>query len=354
MTPLSQQNPESGSQCFPSGQQTGPLMSAQMRSPEQQMPPRHVSPAKQLLLGGHDREALTHASAPPDCIAQTWFDPQQAPLQHETDGQQTPPQATVPSHPSQQHSPSMQTSSGQQQRSSVGSPVPLLQTAAAAQQNSVPGIGGVVTLVASAKHSAQHAWPHTLRPPAHRHFPLRQRAPRQQSLLRLQCLPTRLHLAAADGDDARTEVADPPIADSSERRDHEGANERMMASNRELCMVPFVETVGRAVLRASIVAFHLTPRVNEIGHPCESHQLTCAGVLGEPEIGARKPAATATPATTEPGRGEESSRQGVGREPARPDPDNGATDSERPRRGDGPRRTRWARGGSPRSSSTIC
>ncbi len=265
VTPLSQQNPESGSQCFPSGQQTGPLMSAQIRSPEQQMPPRHVSPAKQLLLGGHDREALTHASAPPDCVAQTWPGPQHAPSQQETDGQQTPPQTTVPSQPSQQHSPSMQASSGQQQRSSPGSPVPLSHTAAAAQQNSVPGIGGVVTLVASAKHSAQQSWPHSPRPPAHRHFLPRQRAPRQQSLLRLQCLPTRLHLAAADGDDARTEAANPVITDRSERRDREGTKERTMASNRELSMVPFVELAGRAVLRVNIVAFHLTPRVNGMG-----------------------------------------------------------------------------------------
>jgi hypothetical protein len=269
-TPLGQQFPE-GSQYSPSGQQIGLVPgpeSKQARSPAQQMPPRHISPSKQMFVGVHAREASTHARPPPSCVAQTWPGPQQAPLQQDTEGQQTPPQTTVPSHPSQQQSPSIQASSGLQQKSSEGSPVPLSHTEAAAQQNSVPGMGmgGMVSLVfASTKHSAQHAWPHTSRPPAHRHFPPLQRAPWQQSLLRLKCFPMRLHLAAADGDDARTEVAYPPIADNSERRDLEGARERMMASNRELCIGAFVGTVGRAVLRASIVAFHLTPRVNGMG-----------------------------------------------------------------------------------------
>jgi hypothetical protein len=90
------------------------------------------------------------------------------PLQQDAAAQHFPPQALVPRHPSQQHFPSRQTSSGQQQRSSSGSAVPLLQTDAAAQQNSVPGCGGPAGESASAKQSAQQLPLHNGRqaPPA--------------------------------------------------------------------------------------------------------------------------------------------------------------------------------------------
>jgi hypothetical protein len=227
-------------------------MLKQRRSPEQQTPPRHSSPSKQLPSVEQLRLALTHLRG----LfffgrAQTCPPPQHLPLQQETDGQHLPSQTTVPSQPSND----------------------------SGQQNSVSSMMGPFSPGASPKHSAQQSSPHISRqtPPAQqpvaqswlqapqwaaslaklrqspsalhctkpflqRQRPWRQRAPAQQLPFFLHFLPTFLQPAATSDEYRVRSAVNAPVATASTARRGPGkARPRTSASNRDASMIPFLE-----------------------------------------------------------------------------------------------------------------